>query len=144
MPQSFIFESFTKDLASKKHDLSSDKLKLALVSNDNPPTTSNSKLSDLQEIDYTHCTDRNLNVTGVEPVGAVSRVKIADKSLESSGGPTGPFRYVVVYNDTAADKNLIGMKDFGKDAPQTIEAGQHQIIHFDADNGGIMIQATLP
>jgi hypothetical protein len=144
MPQSFVFESFTKDLASKKHDLNSDKLKLALVSGDNPPTTSNSTLGDLKQIDMTHCKDVDLKVTGVEPVGAVTRVKIADKALHSAGGATGPFRYAVVYNDTSDDKCLIGMKDFGKDAPQTIQDGQNQIIHFDPDNGGVMIQATLP
>jgi hypothetical protein len=80
----------------------------------------------------------------VTPVGAVSRVKIADKSLQSSGGVTGPFRYVVIYNDTAEDKNLIGFKDYGKDNPQTIKDGDHLIVHFDADNGGVMVQAVLP
>lgn len=141
---SFTFESFAKDLCEKKHDLSHDKLKLALVAEETPPATTNSKLSDLKEVNYDNCKDRDLNVSGVEPVGAVARIKIADKSLQSSGGPTGPFRYAVVYNDTSDDKCLIGMKDFGKGQSQTIQDGQNQIIHFDPDNGGVMVQAVLP
>jgi len=144
MPLSFVFESFPKDLAEAKHNLSMDRLKLTLVGPDHPPATSNSTLHDLKPIDMTHCKDVDLNVMDVAPVGAVARVKIADKSLHSNGGPTGPFRYAVIYNDTSDEKCLIGMQDFGHDHPQTIEDGQSQIIHFDPDNGGIMIQAVLP
>jgi hypothetical protein len=73
----------------------------------------------------------------------VSKVKIADKALHSTGGPTGPFRFAVIYNDTSDSKSLIGYQDFGKDHPQTIADGQNQIIHFNQDSGAVLVQATL-
>jgi hypothetical protein len=47
----------------------------------------------------------------------------------ASGAGFGPFRYVVLYNDTAAAKNLIGYWDYGSSISLT-QAGETFVTDF--------------
>jgi len=64
---------------------------------------------------------------------SVARVKIADEMIAASGGSVGPFRYAVVYNDTAANKPLVGYVDYGSSV--TLNDGENLTLDFDASAG---------
>lgn len=51
----------------------------------------------------------------------------------ASGGSIGPFRYVVLYNDTSATNALIGYWDYGTSI--TLAATESFAVDFDATNG---------
>jgi hypothetical protein len=46
-------------------------------------------------------------------VAGVYKLVLQDLILTSTGGATGPFRYVVIYNDTATNDELVCWLDYG-------------------------------
>lgn len=64
---------------------------------------------------------------------SVARVKIADEVITATGGAIGPFRYAVVYNDTATGKPLIGYVDYGSSL--TLADGEALTLDFDPTAG---------
>jgi len=122
------FDCLTEDLAHKKHNLSSDQLKIALTNT--APTSSNSTLADITEIDYTYLSSRNLTTVTSSQTNGTYTLDLADITLSASGGNVGPFRYVVIYNDTATNDELIAFFDYGSSV--TINDGENLEITFDA------------
>jgi hypothetical protein len=49
----------------------------------------------------------------------------------------GPFRYVVIYNDTAAADELIAFYDYGSEI--TLASGETFTIDFDGTNGFLQL-----
>lgn len=105
------FFSFSESLAEKVHNLGSDTLTVALTNT--LPTTANTQLSNITQIAYTYLSTRVLSRTSSAQTAGVYTLMISDLTLTSTGGATGPFRYVVIYNDTATNKELIGWYDAG-------------------------------
>ena len=130
------FNSFVEALAEKVHNLGSDSLKVALTNT--APVAGNTQLSDITEISYTNCSARGLTTSGSSQTGGVYKLTIADLVLTASGGNVGPFRYVVVYNDTATNKELIAWFDRGSSL--TLEDTETLNIDFDGTNG--LLQLT--
>ena len=104
------FNAFGEALAEKLHNFGSDQLKIALTNT--APTAANAVLADLTEIAYTNLSARNITTTSSAQTGGTYALACADLVLSATGA-VGPFRYVVLYNDTAAAKNLIGWWDYG-------------------------------
>jgi hypothetical protein len=125
------FNSFTEALAEKVHNLGSDTLELALTNT--APTASNTQLSNITQITYTNLNARTLTVSSSSQTGGVYKLTIADKTLTSTGGSTGPFRYVVLFNQTAANDELIGWYDYGSSI--TLGDGESLVVDFDDANG---------
>lgn len=131
------FNSFVEALAEKVHNLQSDTLTVALTAAANAPVATNTKLSDLTQISYTNCSSRALTVTSSAQSSGTYKLVITDLVLTASGGSVGPFRYVVLYNDTATNDELIGWYDYGSDV--TLASGETFTIDFDATAGVLTI-----
>lgn len=128
------FNSFVEALAEKVHNLGSDQLKVALTNS--APVASNTVLANITEISYINCSSRNITTTTSSQTSGTYKLVLADLVLTASG-TVGPFRYVVIYNDTASNDELIGFYDFGESV--TLQSGHTFTIDFDATTGAIQI-----
>src|SRR5689334_11779102 len=125
------FQSFVEKLAEKVHNLGSDQLKIAL--SNSAPAAGNNVLADITEITYTNLSSRNVTTSSSAQSSGTYKLVCADLVLTSSGGSTGPFRYVVLYNDTAASDDLIGWYDYGSSI--TLNDTETFTVDFDGTNG---------
>ncbi len=128
------FEPFVEAVAEKKHNLGSDTLKILLTNS--APSAANSQKSDLTEIS----SGNGYLAGGTQAVqsssaqsGGTYKLVLADVVFTASGGTIGPFRYAVLYNDTAANDELIGWWDYGSNI--TLQAGETFTVDFDGTTG---------
>lgn len=107
------FQPFVEALARKKHNLDSDTLKIALTNT--APVATNAVFADLTEISagngYSAGGATVANTAASQTTGTLSLV--GDNVVFTATGAVGPFRYAVIYNDTATDDDLIGWWDYG-------------------------------
>ncbi len=129
--------SFVEALAEKTHNLGSDQLVVALCAAANAPVATNTKLSDLTQISYTNLSSRNITTSSSAQTSGTYKLILNDLTLSASGGSVATFRYIVIYNDTATNDELIGWYDYGSDV--TLASGQNLIIDFDGTNGALSI-----
>lgn len=109
------FNSFVEALAEKVHNLGSDTLTVALTNS--APVATNTVLANITQISYTNIqngttTGRDLvNVTSSQTSGTYTLN--ADDLVLTATGTVPTFRYVVLFNQTAANDELIGWYDYG-------------------------------
>ena len=130
------FNSFVEALSKKVHNLGSDVIKIALVTNANIPLATNTQLSNLTEIAYTNLSARTVTITSDVQTAGVLKWILADLVLTASGA-VATFRHIVIYNDTATNKELIGWYDYGSDL--TLANGETLTIDFDGTNGVLQL-----
>lgn len=130
------FNSFVEAVAEKVHNLQSDTLQVALTAAANAPVATNTQLSNLTEISYTNCSSRVVTVSSSSQTSGTYKLVCADLTLTASG-TVGPFRYVVLYNNTATNKELICFWDYGSDI--TLSNTQTFLIDFDNTNGVLQL-----
>jgi hypothetical protein len=129
MPAYNKFNSFVEALAEKVHNLGSDTLKVALTNT--APTAGNTILANITEISYTNCSSRTLTTSSSSQTGGSYALVLADLILTATGGSVGPFRYVVIYNDTATNDELVAWYDYGSSI--TLADGETLTIDFGAN-----------
>ena len=105
------FNSFVEAVAEKTHNLGSDQMKVALTNT--APVATNTVLANITDVSYTNCSSRNVTTASSSQTSGTYTQVLTDLTLTASGGSVGPFRYVVLYNDTAASDELIGWWDYG-------------------------------
>jgi hypothetical protein len=132
------FNSFVEALAHKKHNLATDQLKVALCAAANAPVAGNSVLTDLTQISYTNLSTRNITTTSSGQTSGTYKLVLTDLALSASGGNVGPFRYVVIYNDTATNDELIGWSDYGADVT-LVNGGDPFTLNFSEANGVLQL-----
>jgi hypothetical protein len=122
------FDSFVEALAEKVHNLGADQLRVAL--SNSAPTASNSLLSQISQVSYANCSSRALTTASSAQTSGTYALVLNDLTLTASGGQVGPFRYVILYNDTAANDELIAWYDYGSSI--TLNDGDTFTIDFGA------------
>jgi len=127
------FNSFVEALAEKVHNLGSDTLTVALCATANAPVAGNTQLSNLTQISYTNLSSRVLTTSASAQTSGTYKLTIADLVLTASGGSVASFQYVVIYNDTATNDELICWFDYG--SAVTLASGETLTLDFDAANG---------
>lgn len=136
---SFVkFNTFVEALAEKIHNLGADTLKVALT-NTAPTAATDDQLADITQI-----SNGNGYLTGGTAASISSsaqssgtyKLVLADVVFTASGA-LGPFRYAVLYNDTAAGDELIGYWDYGSSI--TLASGETFTVDFDGTNGVLQI-----
>lgn len=130
------FDCFVENVAEKVHNLGSDQLTLALTNT--APVAGNTVLANITEVSYTNLSTRNLTTSSSSQTSGLYKLVVADTTLTSTGGSTGPFQYVVVYNSTAAGGPLMGWYDYG--SALTLASGESLTVDFDQVNGLLTIQ----
>ena len=130
------FNSFVEALAEKVHNLGSDTLTVALCAAANAPVASNTVLANLTQIAYTNLSTRAITVSASSQTSGTYKLVCTDLVLTASGA-VATFRYVVIYNDTATNDELICWFDYGSDV--TLASGETFTIDFDGTNGLLQI-----
>ena len=126
-------------------DLESDQIVVALSNtapsseSSNPASDGNGILANVTQIAYTNLSSRNVTTSSSTQTGGTYKLVLADITLTSSGGSTGPFRYVYIYNDTVTSPAdpLIGYYDYGSSL--TLNDGDSLTVDFSAANGVLQI-----
>ena len=126
-------------------DLESDQIVIALSNTapssegSNPASDGNGVLANVTQVAYTSLSSRNITTTTSTQTGGTYKLVLSDIPLTSSGGATGPFRYVYIFDDTSAAPAdpLIGYYDYGSSL--TLNDGDSLTVDFSAANGVIQI-----
>lgn len=132
------FNSFVEAVAEKVHNLQSDTLKVVLTNT--APVATNTQLSNITQIangnGYTTGGATTAQVSSAQSSGTYKLV-LTDVTWTASGGSIGPFQYVVLYNSTATNSELIGYYDYG--TAITITNGNSFTVDFDGTAGVLTI-----
>lgn len=96
------------------------------------PVNTNSVLADITEISYTNLSSRNLTTASSSQSGGTFKLDFNDLVLTATGS-VGPFRYVVIYDDTVTGDPLVAWFDYGSSI--TMGSGDTFTLTFDGTNG---------
>jgi hypothetical protein len=132
------FNSFVEALAEKVHNLGADTIKVMLTNS--APVAANTVKADLTDISAGNGYSAGgtaASITSSAQTAGTYKLVLGDVVFTASGGTIGPFRYVVVYNDTAASDELIGYYDYGSSI--TLNSGETFTTDFDASAGVLTI-----
>lgn len=128
------FNPFVENLAEKVFNLGSDTLRVMLCNS--APVAANGVKGDLTEISagngYT-AGGTAATISSSAQTSGTYKLVLADVVFTASGGSIGPFRYAVLYDDTAATDELIGFWDYGSSI--TLATTETFTVDFDASTG---------
>lgn len=131
------FQSFVEAVAEKVHNLGSDTLKVALTNS--APVDTNTVLADITQIangnGYT-TGGTQATISASAQTAGTYKLTLADVVFTASGS-LGPFRYAVLYNDTATNDELIAWIDYGSSI--TLNTGETFTVDFNASSGVLTI-----
>ena len=133
------FNSFVEALAEKVHNLGADTLKVMLTNSAVVATnTVKADLTDLSTANGYTAGGNSAAITSSSQTSGTYKLVLADPATwTASGGSIGPFRYAVLYNDTATNDELIGYWDYG--SALTVLTGETFTVDFNATNGVLTI-----
>ena len=133
------FEKFSENLGKGVFNLSTDQLKIALT-NTAPNAATDSVYTDIVSpiagTNLSGATPFNVTTTSFAQTGGTAKLVLADLTLTATGS-VGPFQYVVLYSDTASNKELIGYYDYG--SAVTLSTNDTFKVDWDGTNGAITI-----
>ena len=104
------FNAFIEYVNEKAIDWDNDVFKLALTNV--APVATNSVLADLTEIAYTNLSASTVTISAAGQASG-TYTATADQLVLTASGAVATFRYVVLYDDTAASDPLVAWWDYG-------------------------------
>lgn len=116
-------------------NIGSDQFTVALT--DSAPVATNTVIADITEISYTNCSARTITTASSAQSSGTQKLTLTDLTLTASGGSVGPFRYVVIFDDTLASDPLVGWYDYGSSI--TLASTETLLIDFDGTNGFLTV-----
>lgn len=130
------FRQFVEDLGKKVHNLNADTLKVLLTNI--VPVNTNAVKADLTEIGAGNgyaAGGTAVGSTAYAQTAGVGKLSGNDVVFTASGGNIGPFRYVVLYNDTPTSPAdpLIAWGDYGSSI--TLADTETFTVDFDGSAG---------
>lgn len=134
------FQPFVENVAEKVHNLGADTLKIMLTNT--APNATDATFSQLTEISagngYT-AGGTAASISSSAQSSGTYKLVLADVVFTASGGTIGPFRYVVLYNDTPTSPAdpLIAYWDYGSSI--TLNSGETFTADMDASAGVLTI-----
>jgi hypothetical protein len=135
------FQSFVEALAEKVHNLGGDQIKCALTNT--APTNTDTQFTPgslhpppASANGYTSG-GNSVTTSSSAQTGGTYKLVLADTTFTATAGGIGPFRYVILYNDTATNDELIGWYDYGSSI--TLADGETFTVDFDATDGVLTI-----
>lgn len=109
------FQDFSEQLTKGTQNFGTDTYKVAL--SNSAPVATNTVLADITQISGTngYTTGGTATTITVSETTGTTTVSGTQVVFTASGGSMGPFRYVVLYNDTTSSPNkpLVGWWDYG-------------------------------
>lgn len=133
------FNAFVEALALKKMNLGTDTLKVMLTNT--APVAANSVYADISAGDlatangYTNG-GATVTTTSCVQTSGVLKLILADVVVTASGA-VGPFRYAVLLDFTATNKDLIGWWDYGSSI--SLANGETFTVDFDSGTGVLTV-----
>ena len=122
------FDQFIADVHNGVHNLNTATFGVAITTV--VPVVGNSVLTDLTTVSLANAISTTFASLGSSQTGGNYTLQFpVSKVIEASGGNIGPFRYVVIYNDSAVSDNLIAWFDYGSEI--TLNDGETITLDFD-------------
>lgn len=132
-------DKFALNVGSKVFNLATDQIKVALT-NTIPTVATAGVYADITSPSATTnlsgATPFNVTTTSFLQTSGTAKLILADLTLTATGA-VGPFQYVVLYSDTATNKELIGFYDYG--SAVTLAAADTFKVDFDGSAGVLTI-----
>ena len=134
------FNNFVQDIAQGVHHLQSDALTYALCPSTSPPVATNSVLANITQVaNYTNLSPRVPTITSCVQTGGLLKLILQNLTLtQSVTAQTQGFEFVVLYNATPVNGNLIAWWDYGSSV--TLQINDTFAIQPDQTNGILQIQ----
>ncbi len=135
-----FFHDLSEQIGKGVHNFASHTFKAALT-NTAPTASSNTVLADITQLStgggYTGGAGGGYALDGVTWAQSsnVGKLTVTDEVITASGASVGPFRYIVIYNDTASSPAdaLVGYLDYG--SALTLADTESLTLDFDASTG---------
>lgn len=133
-----VFKSWL-EFEAEAVNAGSDTFVVALT-NSAPTASTDDLLNDITQVSYTNLSSRTLTTATSAQAAGTYKLEFSDLTLTSTGGPTGPFRYVVVYDDTVANDPLVGFLDYGS----SITLADGESLAIDFSTSGVYTKTASP
>lgn len=132
------FQPFAQNVGRGVHNLHTATLKVMLTNTQ--PLAANGVKADIVEIavgnGYVAGGNQVANNSYIQTAG-VGKLVGDDVIFAASVGSIGPFRWAVLYDDSALNDELIGFWDYG--SAQTLAAGEALTVDFNQANGVLQL-----
>ena len=132
------FNDFSEQLVRGVHDFDANTFKVVLVLSTDTPVVSDTILANIDQVvnggGYT--TGGETTTITISETSGTTTVSGTEIVWTGTGSGFGPFRYAVLYNDTAANDPLIAWFDYG--SLISVGAGETFTLKFNNASPGTM------